>query len=99
MFAASQQWAEAVRERLRAISRDLEERVLVDRRPGRTAYELATEGGAALPGSAPLLREAADRFVAIWYGSSRASAEDYQRLTAIDNAVGNDRPARTPVPS
>lgn len=98
-FAASQQWAEAVRERLRAISRDLEERVLVDRRPGRTAYELAREGGTALPGSAALLREAADRFVAIWYGSARASAEDYRRLTEIDTAVGRDRPAPVPVTS
>ncbi len=98
-FAASQQWAEAVRELLRAISRDLEERALVDRRPGRTAYELARDGGAALPGSAALLQEAADRFVAIWYGSARATADDYQRLRAIDTAVGRDRPARAAVPT
>jgi hypothetical protein len=96
-FARSQQWAEAVRERLRAISRDLEERVLVDRRPGRTAYELAAEGGAALPGSAARLREAADVFVAIWYGSAKASAEDYRRVTDIDDAVSRDRPARVGV--
>ena len=98
-FAAQEQWAEAVRERLRAISRELEERVLVDRRPGRTAYELAAEGGAALPASAGLLREAADRFVAIWYGSSLATAEDYRRLTEIDRTVARDRPARTAVPT
>lgn len=98
-LAATEQWAEAVRERLRAISRELEERVLVDRRPGRTAYELAAEGGAALPVSAGLLREAADRFVAIWYGSTPASAEDYQRLTEIDRAVARDRPARAAVPT
>lgn len=96
-LARSQQWAEAVRERLRAISSDLEERVLVDRRPGRTAYELAAEGGAALPGSAAQLREAADLFVTIWYGSARASADDYRRLTEIDHAVSRDRPARVAV--
>ena len=98
-FAANEQWAEAVRERLRALSRELEERVLVDRRPGRTAYELAAEGGAALPASAGLLREAADRFVAIWYGSTRASADDYRRLTEIDRTVSRDRPAHTAVPT
>lgn len=97
-FAAQQQWAEAVRERLRAISRDLEERVLVNRRPGRTAYELAAEGGRALPANAAMLREAADRFAAIWYGSASAGAEDYRRLKEIDLAVQAARPARTAEP-
>jgi hypothetical protein len=94
-LAAQQLWAEAVRERLRAISRDLEERALVDRRPGRTAAELAAEGGRALPMSAEMLREAADRFATIWYGRTRASAEDYRRLTEIDTAVRSARPARS----
>jgi hypothetical protein len=47
--AAAGEWAEAIRERLRAIARDLEERVVLDPRPGRTADELAAEAGAALP--------------------------------------------------
>ena len=93
-LAAQQQWAEAVRERLRAISRDLEERALVDRRPGRTAAELAADGGRALPASAAMLQEAADRFSVIWYGRAQAIAEDYQRLTEIDTAVRSARPAR-----
>jgi hypothetical protein len=94
-LARQEQWAQAVRERLRAISRDLEERALVDRRPGRTAYELATEGGRALPSSAGPLAEAADRFARIWYGRTPATADDYRRLTEIDTAVRADRPART----
>lgn len=94
-FAAQQRWAEAVREQLRAVSRDLEERALVDRRAGRTAYELATEGGRALPSVAALLREGADVFVSIWYGSATAGAADHQRLVAIDEAVRKARPART----
>jgi Domain of unknown function (DUF4129) len=98
-FAAREQWAEAVRERLRAISRELEERALVDRRPGRTTYELAAEGGLALPASAAMLREAAERFATIWYGSRRATAEDYRRLTKIDAAVRRDHPARTAAPA
>lgn len=94
-LAAQQLWAEAVRERLRAISRDLEERALVDRRPGRTAAELAAEGGRALPANAEMLREAADRFATIWYGYGRADAEDYRRLTEIDAAVRSARPTRS----
>jgi Domain of unknown function (DUF4129) len=69
----------------------------VDRRPGRTAHELAAEGGLSLPATADLLREAADRFDAIWYGSMPARAEDYSRLTEIDAAVKAARPARTTV--
>jgi hypothetical protein len=93
-LAAQELWAEAVRERLRAIARDLEERALVDRRPGRTAAELAAEGGLALPANAAMLREAADRFATIWYGRARASGEDYRRLTEIDGAVRAARPVR-----
>lgn len=91
-FAANGQWAEAVRERLRAIARDLEERALVDRRPGRTSFELAAEGGRALPACAAMLREAADLFGAIWYGSAVATAEDYRRLVEIDRGVQQARP-------
>ncbi|MDX6258157.1 MAG: hypothetical protein QOJ11_4491 [Frankiales bacterium] len=93
-LARQEQWAEAVRERLRAISRDLEERALVDRRPGRTAYELAAEGGRALPALAADLTEAADRFARIWYGRQQAGSADYRRLSEIDDAVKAARPAR-----
>jgi hypothetical protein len=98
-FAAQGQWAQAVRERLRAVSRDLEERALVDRRPGRTAVELATEGGRSLPSCAALLREGADRFSAIWYGDARATEQDYRRLTEIDAAVRETRPVRISQPA
>uniref|UniRef100_UPI0006E35759 hypothetical protein n=1 Tax=Peterkaempfera griseoplana TaxID=66896 RepID=UPI0006E35759 len=45
--AADGQWSEAVRERTRAVVRSLEERTLLDERPGRTADEAAAEAGAA----------------------------------------------------
>lgn len=98
-FAAKGRWAEAVRERLRAIARDLEQRALVDRRPGRTAFELATDGGRALPACAALLREAADLFAGIWYGSAVPTAEDYRRLVEIDRGVQQARPERTAEPA
>lgn len=90
-FADGGHWAQAVRERLRAISRELEERALVEPRAGRTAYEVAIDGGRALPVQAAALREAADRFTSIWYGSVPATAEDYRRLTEIDSAVHRSR--------
>jgi Domain of unknown function (DUF4129) len=39
------EWAEAVQERMRALVRDLEERTVLDPRPGRTADEAAAEAG------------------------------------------------------
>src|SRR5690606_17385997 len=47
--AAAGEWARAVRERLRAIARDLEERAELSARPGRTADEMAEEAGEAEP--------------------------------------------------
>ncbi len=93
-FAQQGSWDKAVRERLRAIARDLEARALLDPRAGRTAAELAAEGGRSLPSCAAMLREAADRFSAIWYGNAVATSEDYRRLTEIDDAVRDTRPVR-----
>ncbi|MFN2523921.1 MAG: hypothetical protein ABR614_11500, partial [Mycobacteriales bacterium] len=46
--AAQGEWAEAVRERLRAVVRELEARGVLEPRPGRTAGEVARDGGAAV---------------------------------------------------
>ena len=50
--AAAGRWADAVRERFRAVVRALEERVVLDERPGRTADEAAAEAGGRAPGAA-----------------------------------------------
>ena len=47
--AAQGHWNQAVQERMRALVRALEERALLDVRPGRTADEAAAEAGRALP--------------------------------------------------
>jgi len=91
-LAASGAWAEAVRERLRAIVRDLEERGLVDARPGRTADEIARDAGATLPSVAAPLRDGARYFDDVWYGGRPADAEGYRRLVALDDAVAAARP-------
>lgn len=91
-YAASGAWAEAVRARLRAVVRDLEERGLVDARPGRTADEIARDGGTALPSVATDLRAGARLFDDVWYGGRPADASSYQRMVALDRAVASARP-------
>ena len=90
--AAAGEWAEAVRERLRAVVRSLEERAVLDERPGRTADEAAAEAGAALPAVADDLRQAARLFDDIWYGGRPAGPESDARLRAVDERVRAARP-------
>ena len=73
--AAAQEWAAALRERLRAVIRGLEERGILDERPGRTALEAASDAGRALPECAADLRRVAVLFDEIWYGG-RAAGPD-----------------------
>lgn len=85
--AASGEWAEAVRDRLRAVVRTLEERGLLEPRPGRTADEAAADGGLTLPGCAAGLRAAARVFDDVWYGGRTATAEHDAQLRELDAAV------------
>jgi hypothetical protein len=89
--AAGGRWAEAVRDRLRAVIAALEERAVLDPRPGRTADVAAREAGALLPEQAPALLVAARIFDDIWYGQAAARPEDYTRLVAVDEAVAAAR--------
>lgn len=95
-YAAEQRWAEAVRERLRAVARDLESRGVLDPRAGRTADEVAVEAGAVLPDLASRLGEAARLFDEVWYGGRTATAESDRRLRELDEAV---RRSAVPVPA
>jgi hypothetical protein len=92
--AAEGRYAEAVRERLRAIVRSLTDRGLLDNRLGRTATEIATEAGRELPSVAADLRQATDLFGAIWYGRRTATADDDATLRAIDAKVAAARPGQ-----
>jgi hypothetical protein len=89
--AAGGRWAEAVRARLRAVIAALEERAVLEPRPGRTADVAAREAGRVLPGQAEALAAAARVFDDIWYGEAAAGPEDYQRLVAVDEAVAQAR--------
>jgi len=90
--AAAGAWAEAVRERLRAVVRSLEERAVLDERAGRTADEAAADAGRALPSCAVGLRAAAVLFDEIWYGGRPAGPESYAALRDLDAQVQAARP-------
>jgi len=84
----------AVLERFRAIVRSLDERVVLEDRPGRTAHEAATEAGHGLPDCAADLLTVAQTFDAVCYGDLRAERGDYDRVVAVDEQVAAARPVR-----
>ncbi len=93
--AAEGRWADAVRERLRAVVRDLEARGVLDPRPGRTAGEVARDAGVAVPAVADDLRRAAVLFDEVWYGGRTADAASYAVLVEVDQRAGSSRLAVT----
>ncbi|WP_435866610.1 DUF4129 domain-containing protein [Streptomyces yokosukanensis] len=91
--AAQGHWNQAVQERMRAIVRSLEERTLLDARPGRTADEAAAEAGRTLPAHTDRLRAAAREFDDVTYGGRRATEESYHRIAELDRDLERTRPA------
>lgn len=77
---------------MRAIVRSLEERALLDPRPGRTADEAAAEAGRALPGHATRLRSAARDFDDVTYGGRTAGQSTYLALRALDTELDEAKP-------
>ncbi|MFC9326218.1 DUF4129 domain-containing protein [Kitasatospora sp. NPDC057015] len=94
--AAAGRWSEAVREQMRALVRSLEERTLLDPRPGRTADEAAAEAGRTLPQHAAALTAAARTFDAIAFGDRPADQGAYQLLSELDQALERTRPTLVP---
>ncbi len=87
-YAASGDWAPAIRHRLRAIARQLEENGVLDAVPGRTATELARAAGRALPTLAGELSSAADIFNDVTYGERPATEQQYRRIADLDARLG-----------
>ena len=86
-LAAAGRYAEAVRERLRAMLRSLIERGLLPSSPGWTVMELARAGGRARPALADPLAAAATVFSEIWYGLRPATADDDAAMRRHADAV------------
>jgi hypothetical protein len=90
--AAQGHWNQAVQEHMRAIVRSLEERALLDVRPGRTADEAAAEAGRALPAHSDRLRTAARDFDDVTYGGRRATEMSYHRIAELDRELERTKP-------
>jgi hypothetical protein len=80
-------WNRAVLEWMRAIARDLEERGVIDPRPGRTASELAGEAGGILPDTHAALRDAARAFNDVAYGGLAAEPPTVALMAAADGQL------------
>lgn len=93
--ATAGRWSEAVQERMRAVVRSLEERTLLDPRPGRTADEAAAEAAGPLPQHAADLRAAARAFDDVTYGGRTADPDTYARLRTLDLALERAKPLLT----
>ncbi|MER7408573.1 DUF4129 domain-containing protein [Streptomyces sp. NPDC000070] len=90
--AAQAHWNQAVQERMRALVRALEERALLDVRPGRTADEAAAEAGRALPAHNVRLRTAARDFDDVTYGGRSATEQSYHRIAELDRDLERTKP-------
>ena len=93
--ASAGRWNEAVQERMRAIVRSLEERALLDPRPGRTADEAAAEAGRPLPAHATRLHAAAREFDDVTYGGRTADQQAYLAVRALDLDLEAAKPLLT----
>ncbi|MER6807455.1 DUF4129 domain-containing protein [Streptomyces sp. NPDC000678] len=93
--AAQGHWNRAVQERMRAIVRALEERALLDIRPGRTADEAAAEAGRALPAHTGPLHAAARSFDDVTYGGRAATEQSYRRIAELDRDLERAKPQLT----
>ncbi|MFF1343982.1 DUF4129 domain-containing protein [Streptomyces sp. NPDC058290] len=97
--AAAGHWTEAVQERMRAVVRSLEERTLLDPRPGRTADEAAAEAALSLPDHAAALRTAARTFDDVTYGGRPGDEAMYARLHTLDTTLARTKPILTGPPA
>jgi len=96
--AARGDWQAAVLDRFRAIVRSLEERTVLDERPGRTAYEAAQAASARLPGQAGDLRRAGRLFDDVCYGKATVDPASDTWLRELDATLIAAKPLLTPAP-
>ncbi len=84
-YASEGNWTAAIRHRLRAVARQLEESGVLNPVAGRTANELARDAGAALPRLTDELSQAATAFNDVTYGERPGTPEAYQMIADLDD--------------
>lgn len=98
-FAAQGDWVNAIRQRVQAIGRELEENGVLNPVAGRTAAEMARDAGAAIPHCGAELSAAATVFNDVTYGEREGTEQEYRSISALDDRVrhevtGRDRVAQ-----
>jgi hypothetical protein len=86
-FAAERNWAAAIRHRLRAIARQLEENGVLNAVPGRTANELANDAAQSIPELRTELTDAAVCFNDVTYGERPGTEPAYRGVAALDEHI------------
>jgi hypothetical protein len=84
-YAAAGNWSAAIRHRLRAVARQLEESRVLDPVPGRTATELARDAGRGIPHLATELTTAAESFNDVTYGERPGTESAYLMIADLDD--------------
>jgi hypothetical protein len=97
-YAAQGDWSTAIRHRVRAIARQLEEDGVLDAVPGRTATELAKDAGAAVPDLTGELSQAANAFNDVTYGERPGTEAEYRMVADLDGHLRSRSPARVAAP-
>lgn len=102
--AAAGDWAGAIRHRVRAVARQLEETGILAVMPGRTATELARDAAAELPHLADELRVTATAFNDVTYGEQPGDEDTYSLIVDLDtHLIARVRPGEAddaaPVPA
>lgn len=83
--AAAGDWAAAIRHRLRAVARQLEETGVLNPVPGRTATELARDAGSAFPRLSGELGAATTVFNDVTYGERPGTEAAYRLIADLDD--------------
>ena len=88
-YAAEGYWSPAIRHRLRAVARQLEENGILDPVAGRTATELARTAGRSIPSLSGELATAAESFNDVTYGERPGTEAQYRMIASLDDKLGS----------
>lgn len=85
--AAQGDWAMAIRHRLRAVARGLEEAGVLHPEPGRTATELARDATTARPDLSAEFHSATETFNGVTYGAQPGTEAGYRQIAELDRTL------------